>query len=165
MNKEVILTKLNEWLINFVEVPNGLLNDWPPCPYARQARIQNKIKTVFIEDPNNLESIIENQLIYLNENDVLVFCLDSNNISGHNLEVRIDTLNKRLMYDDFVLLEDHPDNIEKLNGVIMNFNYCALVLAQRLSKLQDASIKLKEKGYYDNWPKTNLDYVVNWRNK
>jgi hypothetical protein len=39
------------------------------------------------------------------------------------------------------------------------------VLAQKLSKLNDASKELEELGYYKTWPKENLDYVVNWRNK
>ena len=47
MNKDEIQLKLNQWLVDFVEKPNPLLNNWPPCPYARQARLSNKIHFVF----------------------------------------------------------------------------------------------------------------------
>ena len=47
----------------------------------------------------------------------------------------------------------------------MNFGLCSLVLVQRLSKLNNASKVLKEKGYYDNWTQEDLDEVVTWREK
>ena len=33
----------------------------------------------------------------------------------------------------------------------------------RSSKLNEASTKLKEKGYYDQWSEDDLNFVVNWR--
>ena len=54
-------------------------------------------------------------------------------------------------------------NEEIINGAKMNFCLCSLVLVQRLSKLNNASNILKEKGYYKNWSKENLADVVNWR--
>jgi hypothetical protein len=61
--------------------------------------------------------------------------------------------------DEFVSVH----NEENINGAKMNFGLCSLVLVQRLSKLNNASKVLKEKGYYDNWSKENLDDVVTWR--
>ena len=75
----------------------------------------------------------------------------------------VDVFNMEMMYTDLVALEDHPDDKEIINGVQMNFGKCILVLVQRLSKLNEASNILKEKGYYDNWSKENLDDTVAWR--
>ena len=49
MDQFKIKEQLNEWLINFVEKPNPLLNNWAPCPYARQARINDKISFKFCQ--------------------------------------------------------------------------------------------------------------------
>jgi hypothetical protein len=69
------------------------------------------------------------------------------------------------MYDDYVILEDHPDSIESVSGVRMNFGECGLFVIQKLSKLNEASNKLKSAGYYDYWDQKSLDNVVTWRYK
>ena len=33
---------IEQWLINFVEVPHPALGNWAPCPYARRARKLNQ---------------------------------------------------------------------------------------------------------------------------
>lgn len=165
MDERQIRRQLNEWLIGFVEKPNILLNNWPPCPYARQARIDNKIEILFLPNETNIENFIVDNLDKLDNFDVIIFCIDQYLIDSADLSSKIDILNRNIMQKDYVLLEDHPSSIELLNGITMNFNHCALVLAQKLSKLNEASEQLRKKGYYNHWPKENLDYVVNWRTK
>ena len=67
------------------------------------------------------------------------------------------------MPKDIVSLEDHPNDVEIVNGVQMNFGLCGIVLIQRLSKLNKASKILRKQGYYKNWSKQNLEDVVEWR--
>ena len=43
MNFEQARADVQRWITDFVEKPTPLLNGWPPCPYARQARLQNRI--------------------------------------------------------------------------------------------------------------------------
>jgi hypothetical protein len=69
MDQDRIREKLREWLVDFVEKPNPLLNNWPPCPYARQARLANKIHIVF-DSP--LE--IAHYVTFLDDYDVVVLC-------------------------------------------------------------------------------------------
>ena len=66
---------------------------------------------------------------------------------------------------NYVILEDHPDAIEYINGVTMNFGHCGLLLVSKLDMLNTASNQLKSKGYYDHWSQENLDEVVTWRFK
>ena len=67
------------------------------------------------------------------------------------------------MLKDYVVLEDHPESEEFINGVKMNFGACGLMILQRLSKLNTAADQLQKKGYYNTWSKENLADVVNWR--
>ena len=162
MDQELIKQQLNEWMINFVEKPNPQLGNWAPCPYARKARIENKIVILFA-DAMNLEEEVEKALPLLVGKEAFAMCFDHNLISPEDLEHRIMRLNASLMPRNYVVLEDHPDNKEYVAGVRMNFDKCGILLVQELSQLNDAAAKLKEKGYYDVWSKKNLDYVVNWR--
>ncbi len=158
MDQQRIREQLKEWLTSFIEQPNPLLNNWPPCPYARQARLSNKIHIVF-DSP--LE--IANYVTFLDVYDVVVLCFDHTEFSSSQIELYTKHINSILVWRDCVVLEDHPDSEEYINGVKMNFGKCGLMILQRLSKLNTAADQLKEKGYYDTWSKENLDEVVNWR--
>ena len=161
-NKEQIVQDLTDWMKDFVEKPNPLLNNWAPCPYARQARIADKIAIIF-SDHLKLTSTVEKNLPLLENKDVFIVCFDHTAISADEISELVKTHNKLLMKKDVVVLEDHPDSIEMLNGVEMNFGKCGLLLVQKLSKLSTASDQLREKGYYDNWPNENYLDVVAWR--
>ena len=164
MNKEQIIEDLTAWMTDFVEKPNPLLNDWAPCPFARQTRMTDKIEIVFSE-PRKLKDTIEKNLPVLESKDVLIVCFEHEGIHYELLKEVVRLQNAKLAKRDYVILEDHPDDPEILNGVKMNFGKCGLLLVQKLSKLNDASEQLRQKGYYDTWPEENLDAVVNWRDK
>jgi hypothetical protein len=158
MDEQEIRHELEHWLANFVEQPNPLLNNWPPCPYARQARLNKQILTVF-DSPLEIAQY-RNQL---DDYDVVVLCFDHTLFSASQIELFTAHVNSILMWQDCVVLEDHPDSEELVNGVKMNFGKCGLMVLQRLSKLNAAADQLKGKGYYGTWSKENLDQVVNWR--
>lgn len=164
MNREHIMLELTSWLVNFVEVPNPLLGDWAPCPYARSARINNQIEIVFA-DSKELDIAVEQALPALENKDVIIICFDHTHIQSISVEKLVEKINENLMPQNYVVLEDHPDRAELVNTVSMNFGKCGLLLVQKLSKLNAASNQLKQKGYYDNWSSESLDYVVSWRNR
>jgi hypothetical protein len=158
MYESDIQEKLEQWLTNFVEQPNPLLNNWSPCPYARQARLSNQIKIVF-DSPLEIAQYVHE----LEQYEVVVLCFDHTKFSTSQIELFTKHINSILVWKDCVVLEDHPDNEELVNGVKMNFGECGLMILQRLSKLNTAADQLKNKGYYNTWSKENLDQVVNWR--
>ena len=106
---------------------------------------------------------MERSLDLLNDKEVLVVCFDHNQISAEALGYIVKSHNQVLMPRDYVMLEDHPDAEETVNGLVMNFGKCGLLLVQRLSKLTSATVLLKEKGYYNTWSTENLTDVVSWR--
>jgi len=163
VNEKELRQDLISWMTDFVEKPNSLLGDWAPCPYARQARQKNKIDIQFAE-PKLLHWTIRKNLPNLETFDAIIIALDHNLVDATDLATLCNDWNENwLMPKDYVVLEDHPHVEENVNGVHMNFGKCALVILQKLSKLNEASTKLKEKGYYDQWSEDDLNFVVNWR--
>lgn len=158
MDEQTIKQKLQHWLVNFVEKSNPLLDNWPPCPYARQARLANKILTVF-DSPLEIAQYTR----HLTDYEVVVLCFDHTKYSASQIELFTQHVNSILIWQDYVVLEDHPDSEEFINGAKMNFGECGLMILQRLSKLNTAADQLKNKGYYETWSDENLDQVVNWR--
>lgn len=158
MDETQIQQDLQQWLVNFVEQPNPLLNNWPPCPYARQARLANQIHVVF-DSPLEIAQYTS----FLNDYDVVILCFDHKIFTAKQIELFTKHVNSILMWQDYVVLEDHPDSEELIDKVKMNFGECGLMILQRLSKLNTAADQLRDKGYYTTWSKENLDEVVNWR--
>ena len=164
MNKDDIVSKLSHWLTSFIEVPNPKLGDWAPCPYARQARVNNNISIKFAE-VFEFDDIIRESLETLENKEVVVVCFDHHIIDPISLQIYVKNMNDMLLPINYVILEDHPDSPEYINDVCMNFGECGLLVIQKLDKLNKASDQLREKGYYDVWTKEDLDTVVSWRYK
>jgi len=158
MDENLIRQKLQNWMVNFVEKSNKSLNNWPPCPYAKQARLRNQIHIVF-DSPLHVASYTH----LLDQFEVIVLCFDHTKFSASQVTLFTQHVNSILVWKDCVVLEDHPNAEELINGVKMNFEECGLMIMQRLSKLNTAADQLRDKGYYETWSKENLDQVVNWR--
>ena len=155
---EEVSARLLDWLKNFVEVEHPSLGGWAPCPYARQARVNNKIH-IAIDNP----TYIADYEHFLDDFDVVVLCFDPEQYSSDQIAKFAVHINTIFEDRDLVVLEDHPDIPEFVNGVQMNFGYCGLLIMQRSSKLRTASEQLRRAGYYEAWSAEELDEVVNWR--
>jgi hypothetical protein len=164
MNQQDIAEKLNKWMIEFVEVPNPKLGDWAPCPYARQARVNNNIAIKFAE-MLELTPVLRESIDTLENKEVVIICFDHTQIDPVDLQEYVTGMNNTLMPMGYVILEDHPFSPEYINGVSMNFGPCGLLILQKLDKLNQASDQLRDKGYYTNWSQRDLDSVVTWRYK
>jgi hypothetical protein len=162
MDQQLIQQQLEAWLIDFVEKPNPMLNGWAPCPFARKARVTNRFDIVFATAAT-LEATIESAAQQLQNLDVIAVCVDPAAITAEDLSHQVQQLNQQLMPQDVLLLEDHPSDVEIVNGLHMNFGACAIVFVQQLSNINQASKQLKQGGYYDCWSQENLDSVVTWR--
>ena len=164
MNNEEIKEQLTRWLIDFVEVSNAQLNDWAPCPFARQARVNNTISIKFAT-LTEFDDVVKESLEILENKEVVVVCFDHKLVTIDYLQAWVKKTNEVLMPLNYVILEDHPDIPEFINGIKMNFGVCGLLVIQKLDKLNNASNTLRNKGYYNVWSSENLDDVVNWRYK
>ena len=164
MNQDEITAKLTKWMVEFVEVPNPKLGDWAPCPYARQARINNNISIKFAE-VSEFTDVIHASKETLENKEVVVVCFNHNNIDPVELQEYVNSMNKTLLPMNYVILEDHPNTPEYINGVCMNFGECGLLVIQKLDKITTASEQLREKGYYNHWSQKDLYDVVTWRTK
>jgi len=63
---------------------------------------------------------------------------------------------EHLLRNDLLALEDHPADVEMVNGVCMNQGKYALALVQSLSDLNNKAKLMAEKGFYHNWPEEYL---------
>lgn len=155
MNIETVTADILAWSETFVEVPHPALGGWPPCPFARSARLNNTIQVLTGVDPY---FDLRNRARWgMGTYEVVVYAYNPAEWPYPRFHAAIEDANQEfLLARDILALEDHPDSVENVNGVVMNQGRYALVLVQSLSKLNTAAKQMAAKGFYHNWPEEYL---------
>ena len=159
---------VHNWIENFLNIPSPVLNNLPPCPFAKQALLQNKIVVREITPLPNIT--MQNYFIAEMENytyhwpkkkEVVVLGCSPTLITADELEEAVVTATDRFLETrGFIALEDHPDHVESVDTLVFNQGDYALVLLQEADKLQKARKILQKQDYYKNWPEEYYKDVV-----
>jgi len=161
MDIDSITHQITQWLETFVERPHPALGGWPPCPYARQARITGQIQILAGTNPiNDAVSAMANQLW---QREVVIYCYETAAFTGEEFETLTGQVNAFIQLHGLFALDDHPNNAELVNGVSFNFGACALMILQLTEKLDIAAHALAAKGYYQDWPEQYLEQLFRGR--
>jgi hypothetical protein len=158
LDQSTVESSLLKWMEEFVEVPHPSLGGWPPCPFARQARLS---KNIDIRPGQDAYADCLSLLYYDWSKEVVIFWYDD--MDAELFVNDVVRANNILLAKDIVTLEDHPDIEEIIAGVKMNFGLCPIIVLQKNSKLNIAADQLREKGYYHTWSQADVDKIVTWR--
>ena len=147
MTKEV-----EDWINEVLSKPNKIFGNLPPCPYARKAWKDKKVKVTY----DRVVSEQDYEKVNSGELDLIMIIQQGANIDElyefkHYLE---NTLGK-----DFVVLEDHPELKEEVGGMNLNFGKPVLFVQNR-KKLTEARKFLETKDYYKNFDKEYKDDIL-----
>ncbi|WP_353480130.1 hypothetical protein [Haliscomenobacter sp.] len=162
MNIEQVKKDIESWIENFVEVPHPALGGFPPCPFARQARLKRTFEVYLGSDPYY---DLKNRARWGMGNwEVIIYAYDPVEWSCELFSASIESANtEHLLRADLLALEDHPANVENVNGVIMNQGKYALALVQCLSDLNIKAKQMANKGFYHGWPEEYLQGLFHHR--
>lgn len=162
MNLQTVTADILLWIENFVEQPHPVLGGWPPCPYARQARLNNRIQILLGTDPY-LDLRLRSRW-GMSDYDVIAYVYDPAEWPYDRFHAEIHAAQQEfLVHHDLIALEDHPSAVEDVNGVIMNQGQYAMVFVQSLSKLNHAAGQLATKDFYHGWPESYLQDLFQHR--
>jgi hypothetical protein len=150
MDIKTVTQDILAWSENFVEVPHPALGGWAPCPFARQARLQGTVGIFVGQEPYfDLES---RAALGMQQYQVIIYAYDPAEWTCEYFSPRLKLANRDFLLSvDLIVLEDHPDDIEDVNGVIMNQGKYALSLVQSLSDLNQRAQQMASKGFYNGW--------------
>lgn len=162
MDIEQVRADIAHWIENFVEVPHPALGGFPPCPYARSARLKNSYAVFLGIDPYYDLKFRGRQ--GMGGKEVIIYVYDPQEWNHDMLAGSIDLVNREVLLPrDLLALEDHPDDVENVNGVIMNQGKYALALLQSLGDLNAKARIMAQKGFYDSWPEDYLQALFQHR--
>lgn len=154
MNIEQARQDILQWITDFVEVPRAELDGWPPCPYARQARLNNLIDI----RPGTADPYVDARSITdMGSRDVIVVVYDPQEYDAAEFNTLINDANAAFLQGrGLVALADHPADPEEVCGVVMNQGQYALMFVQDLAKINGHARHLAERGFYDQWSEEYL---------
>lgn len=148
------------WIETFVERPNAALAGWPPCPYARRARIDGLLDIRV----GSLEPYCDLRTIDMGNYEVIALVYDPKTFDAEEFDHQVIAANLAFLAGkDMIALADHPGSVEQVNGVCMNQGNWAIVFVQNLTKLDSAARDLAKKGFYKGWPEHYLKVLFNGR--
>jgi hypothetical protein len=162
MEIEQVKQDIEFWIENFVEVPHPALGGFPPCPFARAARLKKNYEIYLGTDPYY---DLKNRSRYgMDKKEVIIYVYDAVEWPHRLFADSINSANHDcLLRNDLLALEDHPTDVENVNGVIMNQGKYALALVQCLSDLNVKAKFMAAKGFYHDWPEQYLQGLFHHR--
>jgi hypothetical protein len=162
MELEQVKQDIENWIVNFVEVPHPALGGFPPCPFARQARMKRTFEVYLGSDPYY---DLKNRARWgMGNKEVIIYAYDPVEWPHELFSSSIESANhEHLLRADILALEDHPADVENVNGVIMNQGKYALALVQCLSDLNAKAQLMASKGFYHDWPEEYLQGLFQHR--
>lgn len=151
-----------KWIENFVEKPHPALGGWPPCPYARSARLKGTVGIHLGLDPYfDLKNLARKGL---GNKEVVVYAYDPAEWHFEQFHSLLEQANTDfLLSKDLIVLEDHPGDPEVVNGVCLNQGQYALAMCQSLSDLNTKAKQIASKGFYHSWPDEYLTVLFQHR--
>lgn len=167
-----IESDIRNWSNKFLEVPNVNLNGLPPCPYARQAWIDDKVS--FSID-TGLDGLVHEVAIFDSHDYDIIVWANQELPDMQYLDGYCDGINEAMSIagKDMHLMVFHPDYDAHDAGLDFlveeavtddSLVYC-MVFIQRLSTLDDAALSLEKSGYYKHFPDDVYESLVLDRRK
>ena len=162
MKLEDVKADIADWIENFLEVNNPDLDNRSPCPFARSARLKNSYQVrLGTEAYADMMDISREGLRDL---EVVIYAYPRNFYTPEEFADIIDKTNQGFLLPvDLIALDDHPDHVELVNGVVFNQGTYTLALVQSLSDLNSRAKIMAQQGFYDDWPEEYLQDLFKHR--
>ena len=153
---------IENWITGFVEIPHPALGNWPPCPYARRSRLAGSFDVRLGTQPyQDLQGLAATGL---QGKEVVVYAYRPGSWPYLDFHQQLERANQDfLLAKDLIVLEDHPYDLEMVNGVCLNQGTYALSMVQGLSDLNSKARVMSHKGFYKSWPEEYLANLFNHR--
>tara|TARA_R100001163_G_C5066620_1_gene205169 strand:+ start:2993 stop:3619 length:627 start_codon:yes stop_codon:yes gene_type:complete len=160
-----IITEIKEWSASVLEVTSDHFNGLPPCPYAKAAWINNRVKFDF----GDKDIVLDHIQGWDDSCDLLIVIAED--WAFEEIEDWCEAKNDEIRKDDIVLMPfvpgEGPDTgqpeEEATNWEYLVDEPYSMIFIQRLSKVNKASESLEKQGYYKNCTAEFLEYVHNRR--
>lgn len=162
MDMVAVEKDLERWVMEVLDVPHPALGGNSPCPFARQAWLARRYRLSQADDLYADLSTTPDR--WEDGCDLWIYVFDPGaSVDPNWLAETTGRANSVLLPRGYVALEGHPEIPERVLDCDMNQGRYAYAIVQPLEKLRKGRASLVGRGYYDNWPSTMLEQIVEVR--
>ena len=149
MNVEDVKEHIRQWVKNTLSVPSPLFQNLPPCPYSREALLNNKVDIRCVHGSDLLECVAEMGRTWDDSHELILVAADPDTIEPEELIAAIGKSNELLETADLVSFFDHPRCTNPKYTVTSANGTYVLVGMQRLENFVRAAQPLYKKKYFE----------------
>ena len=92
---DIVKQNIEQWIVDFVEVPHPSLGGWAPCPYARKARLDRDFDVRLGLAP--IHDLTQVSRKGLEGKSVVIFAYDPTDISYTELSYAVDVCSREFL--------------------------------------------------------------------
>ena len=151
------MREVSQYVIDFVEQPQPKLANLPVCPFARNARLENRIQYEVLELTR--EGVLAQIPLFTAKPELhLMICIHPSRTGVSSAEVYqlVEVLNDVLPAVNLSALGGHPEDPFNIDGLYTRREPYPNIQLLRLDVGERAHQSLKNSGYYDRWSESNL---------
>ena len=158
MDIKNLIEDMENWILNYLDVPSEHYNDLKPCPFAKKAWLNDEVKVVLGEEEEVLYEIDN----WDDQHSLIAVVFED----WEGAENWSEELNKTLCKKDLYLMTYEPSEQEEegdpaLDAIEWQVDEFGWVFIQRLSEVCKYSNLLQTQGYYKD---TSVDFI-NYKNQ
>lgn len=152
-----IVREFTKHIIDFVEQPHAMLANLPVCPFARKARLENRIQFEVMNLTHEGILALVPSFVAKSELD-LMMCIHprKDNLSSTEVDRLAERLNQTLLAMNLIALGGHPEDRFNIDGLYTRRDPYPNIQIIRADVGERAHQSIKESGYYERWTESNL---------
>lgn len=162
MDDKDVIQELVEWQIRVVEKSNPAFSGMPVCPFAKKARVDNKIRWEVVRfQVNEPLDRIAGLLASFDPkaHDTMIIVNPDKTFGDEEFCEWLETVLRPFAQDmGLDMFGGHPDEEWEIAGFKVGWPFPCLI-AGTLEHFGATSVKLMKSRYYDKFSQANLDYL------
>jgi hypothetical protein len=160
-----IVREFTRYIVNFVEQPKPEMGNLPVCPFARKARLNNRMRIEVVE--LSLDAVMARVSSFTQEPKLdVVICVHPQRDGRSCTEVYrlAEELNQLVPALNLLALAGHPDDPFNIDGLYTRREPYPNIQLLRLDVGERAYKSIENSGYYQRWTEENF-LIPGWSPK
>lgn len=156
-----IVRELVQYIVDFVEQPHPKFGNLPVCPFAKKARLENRIQFEVLELTREGVLALVPSFTAKSELDLMI-CIHprKDGLSSAEVYRLVGLLNQALPAMNLMAIGLHPKDPFNIDGLYTRREPYPNIQLLRLDVGERAHQSIKNSGYYDCWTESNLRDVT-----
>jgi hypothetical protein len=165
-DEAAVINEMIQYFESVLEKPHFIFHGLPICPFAKKARLQNKIFYKVLDlsfaelEP---DSALLSSIGAFQDSDshevLLIICPNICALTVKQVQEMVAALNQRISSVGLVAFGGHPHDDFNIQGVYTRREPFINMTVQSSERLKAASRDLEKTDYYQNWSPENLEQI------